>query len=77
MTEMFFDGVELMLLGMVVVFSLLSLLVLAVKGMSRLVLSIEGPVAVAPTVGSLADDDPELVSVVTAAVHAYRKGAKH
>jgi oxaloacetate decarboxylase gamma subunit len=73
------DGVQLMLLGMAVVFSLLSLLVLAVKGMSALAHSIEGPVAHgdAPTLGGLVDEDSELVSAVTAAVHAYRKAAKH
>jgi len=74
---MFFDGVQLMLLGMGVVFSLLSLLVLAVKGMSRLALSIEGPAADAPPAARLAGGDPELLAAVTAAVHAYRKGAKH
>ena len=78
MSEMFFEGVELMLVGMVVVFSLLSLLVLAVKGMSFIVLSIEGPAVVdAPPAPGLPDDEGEVLAAVTAAVHAYRKSAKH
>jgi sodium pump decarboxylase gamma subunit len=77
LTEMLGDGVRLMLLGMVVVFSLLSLLVLAVKAMSLLALSIEGPAAVrnVPHTEAPHVENSELVAAVTAAIHAHRKGS--
>jgi sodium pump decarboxylase gamma subunit len=79
LTEMLGDGVRLMILGMVVVFSLLSLLVLAVKAMSRLALSIEGPAAIrnVPHTEVPHVEDTELVAAVTAAIHSNRKGSNN
>jgi sodium pump decarboxylase gamma subunit len=68
--EILSEGVRLTVMGMTVVFVLLSLLVLAVKGMSRLATAIDGP----PEVPMPRVDQTELIAVVTAAVHAYRKG---
>lgn len=69
------DGAELMVLGMFVVFSLLGLLVVAMKGMTRLARALEGTPAPAaaplPPAG-----DPDLIAAVTAAVHAYRGGPR-
>ncbi len=72
------EGVELMLTGMTVVFSLLILLVFALKAMSNLALSIHGPVP-SETRGpapSVAGDGEEIVAAITAGVHAYRKGKR-
>ncbi len=80
MAEMLREGVELMLTGMTVVFSLLILLVFALKAMSNLALSIHGPVpsetrGAVPSVAGDGDGD-EIVAAITAGVHAYRKGKR-
>ena len=65
-----------MLLGMGVVFALLSLLVLALKGMSRLAGWLETPSLVSETAGVVSaagNENPELIAVVTAAIQAHRK----
>ncbi len=74
--ELLKEGVQLMLLGMGVVFSLLSLLVLALKLMSRLAATLDPPGDVpgdtsGPGAGSEVDD-PELIAAVTAAIQANR-----
>ena len=64
-----------MLLGMGVVFSLLSLLVLALKLMSRLAATLDPSGDVPDTSGPGAGsevDDPELIAAVTAAIQANR-----
>ena len=78
MAEMLREGVELMLTGMTVVFSLLILLVFALKAMSNLALSIHGPVPseTRGAVPSVAGDGEEIVAAITAGVHAYRKGKR-
>ena len=82
MAEMLREGVELMLTGMTVVFSLLILLVFALKAMSNLALSIHGPVpsetrgAVPSVAGDGDGDGDEIVAAITAGVHAYRKGKR-
>lgn len=78
LTEVLGEGVRLMLAGMGVVFVLLTLLVLAVKGMSRLALAV-GPPAAAPDAPATASVDvggTELVAVISAAVTAYRRDAR-
>ncbi len=65
-----------MLLGMGVVFALLSLLVLALKGMSRLAGWLEPPSLVPETavgVTGAGSENPELIAVMTAAIEAHRK----
>ncbi len=74
MTEVLGEGVQLMLAGMGVVFVLLTLLVLAVKGMSRLALAV-GPPAAAPE-APVDVGGTELIAVISAAVTAYRRDAR-
>lgn len=68
------EGVNLMLLGMLVVFVLLGVLVFVVGGMSRLARKLEGepePVELPPEPAIKPDE--ELTSVISAAVHRYRR----
>lgn len=78
MTGVIGEGVRLMLAGMGVVSVLLTLLVLAVKGMSRLALAADrpGPVPDAPAAPGVDEGGTELAAVVTAAVTAYRRDAR-
>ena len=77
--ELLQQGVQLMLLGMGVVFALLALLVLALKVMSHLAGMLEPPRAVTETSGGgpgNSIDDPELIAAVTAAIRANREEAQ-
>jgi oxaloacetate decarboxylase gamma subunit len=79
-SELLQQGVQLMLAGMGVVFSLLGLLVLALKVMSRVAGMLEPPQPVAQTSGSGTNhnaDDPELIAAVTAAIRANREEAQN
>ncbi len=78
MTGVLGEGVRLMLAGMGVVFVLLTLLVLAVKGMSRLALAVGPPPTVpdAPAAAGVEAGATELVAVISAAVTAYRRDAR-
>jgi oxaloacetate decarboxylase gamma subunit len=72
--ELLGAGVNLMLLGMLVVFSLLGVLVFVVGVMSRLA----GKIAPAPVPVELPPEparkpDEEMTSVISAAVHRYRR----
>ena len=72
--ELLAAGGNLMLLGMLVVFLLLGLLVFTVGAMSRLARKLEGtpkPLEL-PTEPARAPDE-ELLSVISAAVHRYRR----
>jgi oxaloacetate decarboxylase gamma subunit len=72
--EMLAAGVNLMLLGMLVVFSLLGVLVFVVGGMSRLARKLEGaPVPAELPVEPTRAPEGELLSVISAAVHRYRR----
>ena len=73
MSALLSSGMQLMLIGMGTVFFFLTLLVLATGLMSRLVLRF-APLP-EPSVGSATAGNavtPELVAVVSAAVHAHR-----
>ena len=75
MSELMQDGVRLMLAGMGVVFSLLGVMVLAVKAMSGLAGALAPPLPVAEvSVGGAGNvgRDTEVVAVVTAAIQAHR-----
>lgn len=67
-----------MLAGMGVVFVLLALLVLAVKGMSRLALAAAPPAPVpdAPAASRVDGSGAELIAAIGAAVAAYRRDAR-
>ena len=78
-SELLQQGVQLMLAGMGVVFSLLGLLVIALKVMSRVAAMLEPPQTVAETSGGglgRGVDDPELIAAVTAAIRANREEAQ-
>nr|VFK50824.1 MAG: oxaloacetate decarboxylase, gamma subunit [Candidatus Kentron sp. TC]VFK64107.1 MAG: oxaloacetate decarboxylase, gamma subunit [Candidatus Kentron sp. TC] len=73
--ELLATGVNLMLLGMGVVFVLLGLLIVTVNGMSRLARALQGePVPPEPpTVRPVGTPDQQLLSVISAAIHKYRR----
>lgn len=70
-------GLELMVLGMGVVFVLLGLLVVAVGAMSRFARAFEArhPAALTPTaaIPPAAVTDLELIAAIGAAIHSYRR----
>lgn len=73
MSELLANGLEITLIGMGVVFVLLTLLVFVVAGMSKLAHFLEG--APEPAQSPAAAGDERLTAVITAAIHAYR--ARH
>lgn len=68
-------GLTVTLIGMGVVFTLLTLLVYVVQGMSKLARLIEGRPAAAPNAAVPAADE-EIVSAISAAISAYRRRHK-
>ena len=74
MNELLSSGIELMLVGMGIVFTFLGMLVLFINGMSTLIQRFfpENPVVIQQ------GDDPRMIAAISAAVHQYRKKyAKH
>lgn len=77
-SDLLMDGLYLMLLGMGIVFAFLTLLVGAMRLMSRLAFGLAGePVAEAPLEVSPANATPgvydeEIVAVISAALQRYR-----
>lgn len=75
-TDLMLQGLELMILGMGIVFFFLVVLVFALQGMSRLAGTLAGDVAVksrqAPAEGGTEPGAQELVAVIAAAVGRYR-----
>ena len=76
MSELLMSGVELMVVGMGIVFLFLAMLVVAVNVMSALVerflpapLPVSSPVA---TVTKSTVTDPSVVAAISSAVHQYR-----
>ncbi|MCB1867238.1 MAG: OadG family protein [Gammaproteobacteria bacterium] len=74
-TSLLLEGVELMLLGMGSVFVFLAALVIVLKGMSRLAQAL-APEEIAAGVASKADEDVELLAVISAAIARYRSRHK-
>ncbi len=73
-SDLLLQGVNLMFLGMGIVFSFLTLLVIALNGMSRLAASISGPEEPQKVSSSPAgESDAELIAVITAAINRFRK----
>lgn len=79
MSVLLMSGVELMLVGMGIVFLFLAMLVVAVNFMSALVqrffpapLPVKSPVA---TTAKSAGIDPSIVAAISTAIHQYR--SKH
>lgn len=77
MNEMLVSGVELMLIGMGIVFMFLALLVVAINIMSSLVTRfLPEPAVVPPPVPSLASKksiDPGVTAAISAAIYHYKK----
>jgi oxaloacetate decarboxylase gamma subunit len=72
MNELLSSGIELMLIGMGIVFGFLALLVLSIGTMSSLVQRFFPEVSISHLPVSQ-HDDPGLVAAITAAVQQYRK----
>ena len=72
-SEMMMAGVQLMLVGMGIVFTFLMVLVVTMNGMSRLAKALEGEQTAAPSTPSASGETDEvLVSVISAAIRRYR-----
>ncbi|PLY15941.1 MAG: hypothetical protein C0631_05145 [Sedimenticola sp.] len=80
-TDLLLEGVNLMFLGMGMVFVFLTILVIAMNGMSRLARAITGPevhetpskpVAAPKATG----EEGELVAVISAAISRFRSNKK-
>lgn len=69
MNEMLSSGIELMLIGMGIVFGFLAMLVVVINTMSSL---IERFFPDKPNLGQTGED-PRMIAAISAAVHQYRK----
>jgi oxaloacetate decarboxylase (Na+ extruding) subunit gamma len=76
MSELMFSGLELMVLGMGIVFLFLSILIFTLRGMSRLAVWLgDTPPQAASQSITVTDDgaaNPQLVAVISAAITRYR-----
>jgi oxaloacetate decarboxylase gamma subunit len=80
-SDLLLAGLELMLIGMGIVFGFLTALVFVLHGMSRLASLLDKTPAVGaagPAVvrGGTAADDEDVVAAITAAVSRYRAGRR-
>lgn len=66
------EGVNLMLLGMGMVFTFLAVLVVALNLMSRLASSIDWSETPAPACKVSETDDAELIAVISSAINKFR-----
>lgn len=74
MNEMLSSGIELMLIGMGMVYAFLAMLVVAINLMSRLVCRYFPDMpAKFPDQPITAGNDKAVIAAITAAVHQYRK----
>jgi len=72
-SELMTAGIQLMLVGMGIVFAFLMILVATMNGVSRLAISLEGEQPTTDTVAKKAGKtDEELISVISAAIRRYR-----
>lgn len=69
MNELLSSGIELMLVGMGIVFTFLSMLVVFINGMSSLIQRFFPETPIVAQQG----DDPRMIAAISAAVHQYRK----
>lgn len=76
MTELFANALELMVIGMGIVFLFLTLLVVLVNGMTLVIhrFFAESPSpAPAPPSRPTSDQEDEMIAAISAAVHRYRQ----
>jgi oxaloacetate decarboxylase gamma subunit len=71
-SNLLMEGVNLMLLGMGMVFTFLAVLVVALNVMSRLAASIDWAETSAPSCKVSETNDAELIAVISAAINRYR-----
>lgn len=73
-SNLLIQGIELMLLGMGIVFGFLTILVFTLRGMSMLAGRLDTAVANVPEIPQPLDvsDDRRLIAVISAAVAKYR-----
>lgn len=72
-TNLLFQGVELMLLGMGIVFGFLTVLVFTLRGMSRLAARLDDTPALVEAPAPLnVSDNRQLIAVISAAIARYR-----
>ena len=78
MTELMSKGIELMIVGMGVVFLFLTMLVLAINLMSSLIQRFfpEAPNLAGPATSSVSGIDKNIIAAITAAVHQHRSQHK-
>ncbi|MFW5443523.1 MAG: OadG family protein [Methylococcaceae bacterium] len=75
MNEMMSSGIELMLIGMGIVFAFLALLIIMVNLMTSVIQRFfpDAPIiAVTPASASTSHTDAGIIAAITAAVHQYR-----
>lgn len=73
MNELMSSGIELMLIGMGMVYSFLAMLIVAIKTMSALVLRFFPELPAGQHAGTHHGDDLGTIAAISAAVHQYRK----
>ncbi len=71
-SELMMAGIQLMLVGMGIVFIFLIILVVTMNGMSRLATLLEGEPLAADAAKISANADEALISVISAAIKRYR-----
>ena len=72
MNELITAGIELMLIGMGMVFSFLAMLIVAIKAMSSTLLRFFPELPGGQNAGSHHGDDLGTIAAISAAVHHYR-----
>ena len=78
MSEMMNSGIELMLIGMGIVFAFLALLIVIVNIMTAVIQRFfpEAPITAAPLSASTSHTDANVIAAISAAVHQYRNRYK-
>ncbi|OQW79842.1 MAG: sodium pump decarboxylase subunit gamma [Proteobacteria bacterium ST_bin11] len=78
MNEMLSSGIELMLIGMGIVYAFLAMLIVAINVMSKLIVRYfpEMPAKFSDQPAG-AGNDKAVIAAITAAVHQYRKKHNH
>lgn len=73
MNEMLSSGIELMLIGMGIVYGFLTMLVVAIGAMSSFVQRFFPEIPSSHPALVQQSDDPGVIAAISAAVHQYRK----
>ncbi len=78
MNEMMNSGIELMFIGMAIVFAFLALLIVMVNFMTAVIQRFfpETPIVITPSSASTSHTDANVIAAISAAVHQYRNKHK-